>query len=82
MLPPNSSSVLDFGAHGGPHLQWLGLPWASLNAAAPPLSLTLMLALTCCTISLIVGILAIGFLAAMKGRRSKTDNGGEDRRPK
>jgi hypothetical protein len=40
-------------------------------AEAPPLSLTLMMGLTCCSIGLVMGILALGLLV----RREKGSTG-------
>lgn len=37
----------------------------AVAASTPPLSLTLMMALTCCTVGLVVGIIAFGSILAM-----------------
>ena len=47
--------------------------------AGPPLSLTLMMAFTCCAIGLIVGVLVLGFVVAMRNKKT-TDQPEPDER--
>jgi hypothetical protein len=44
--------------------------WPAPSGAAPPLSLTLMLAFTCLALSLVVGILVLGFFLARDKAKS------------
>ncbi len=50
--------------------------------ATPPLSLTLMLAFTCCTLLVVLGILGAGFLLVVgKGNAAKDDGKRKSGRP-
>ncbi len=48
------------------------LPIATDQPNGPPLSLTLMLGFTCCALSVVLGILILGFVLSLEGR--KKDN--------
>ncbi len=46
---------------------------ASTSAASPPLSLTLMLGLTCCAMALVAGVFVVGFLVSREKRKRNLD---------
>jgi hypothetical protein len=39
----------------------------------PPLSLTLMLGFTCCALSVVLGILILGFILSLEGRKKNKE---------
>ncbi|HUH96159.1 MAG TPA: hypothetical protein VLZ89_02300 [Anaerolineales bacterium] len=43
----------------------------TFQASAPPLSLTLTLAFTCCALAAVLGILVLGIVVSMGNRRSE-----------
>ncbi len=49
---------------------------ASTPAGGPPLSLTLMLAFTCCALGLVVGVIVVGFLISREKRKRSPDEKG------
>ena len=49
---------------------------ATTPSSGPPLSLTLMLAFTCCALGLVVGVIVVGFIVSRENRkRISNDNG-------
>jgi len=40
----------------------------------PPLSLTLMLAFTCCALSLVIGLLVLGFVLSFQNRKKNEED--------
>jgi hypothetical protein len=49
---------------------------AAAPSSGPPLSLTLMLAFTCCGLGLVVGVIVIGFLVSRENRKRMTNEKG------
>lgn len=58
----------------------LGARTAAAAGSGPPLSLTLVLGLTCCSVGLIVGLLVLGFLISLR-RQSSRDQPKENKVP-
>ena len=48
-------------------------PSAQPARTAPPLSLTLTLLVTCCSVGLVVGVIVLAFILAMSNRKAQGD---------